>query len=902
MRMQLRLLRLSWLVPAALVLGAGAGASAQEDHAHMQMPAPTAASSAVAPSRWSDPRSWPDGKVPREGDAVTIGKDQNVVLDVSPPALRSLTVKGKLSFSNDRNLELKTEWIYLAGGELDIGSEAHPHTAKATITLTDNVKDENINTMGDRGIMLLNGTLSLHGDRKNAWTKLSATAKAGAARIQVLDASGWRKGDVIVLASTDYNPRQAEERTVAAISGNTITLDQPLKYMHYGQITDGVDERGEVGLLTRNIKIQASEDAEKTYFGGHIMAMAGSKMYVSGVELNRMGQNMHLARYPIHWHLVGDAPGQYIQNSSIHDTYSRCVTVHGTNDLRVENNVTYNTVGHCFFLEDGIEHGNQFIRNLAIQTKCHPTLDCVPTNLAANGERDPSFKDRRAYSEASFHGGHTLLPSDNTVASFWITNPDNSFIDNVAAGSDQVGFWLSIPQHPQGAFKDAAISKTIWPRRTPLRAFRGNTAHSNFDGFLIDRHIDEDNTFGLASLPLIPLKDPTDLESEVMETHFVNLTSYKNRNGGLWGRGDLYVYSNMKLADNAIGMTQAAGDIGSLPFSARLVDSLVVGETDNVGNPSTPEEIAYGRSLPKPKIPDFPIRGYEYYDYRDDVVNTTFVNFQDNAQRKTGALSFLMFTSAGLSTKSTISGAKFVNAKPVYFPKYDARFDNDNRGGAAYRTLSFRDIDGSVSGIPNSQVLLNDGENDSVATDDTCQIHPTWNAAVCTGDIGRLNLSDSRGEFPAKVDLESRTARFALIGGLSPNAPDTPLVRAQRAALFARPAPQAPIALVRNGKEFHITGDESTVRAGEEIEVKTERPKVTLSLAEMDLGSWVMFDLPGFTKASGTEEASMDALRKANETSYFKIGDDLWVKLVVNKAPLPIVRPTDLQASVTVSR
>src|SRR6516225_7989587 len=168
MGMRSRLLRLSWLLPAALTLGAAAAASAQEDHAHMQMPAPAAGSSAVGESRWSDPKSWPDGKVPREGDAVTIGKDQNVVLDVSPPALRSLTIKGKLSFSNARDLALKTEWIYLAGGELDIGSEAHPHTAKATITLTDNVKDENVNTMGDRGIMLLGGTLSLHGDRKNS--------------------------------------------------------------------------------------------------------------------------------------------------------------------------------------------------------------------------------------------------------------------------------------------------------------------------------------------------------------------------------------------------------------------------------------------------------------------------------------------------------------------------------------------------------------------------------------------------------------------------------------------------------------------------------------------------------------------------------------------------------------
>ena len=47
----------------------------------------------------------------------------------------------------------------------------------------------------------------------------------------------------------------------------------------------------------------------------------------------------------------------------------------------------------------------------------------------------------------------------------------------------------------------------------------------------------------------------------------------------------------------------------------------------------------------------------------------------------------------------------------------------------------------------------------------------------------------------------------------------------------------------------------------------------------------------------------MDALRKANETSYFRGGDALWVKLVVAQAPaLPIVRPTDLQASIAVSR
>jgi cell migration-inducing and hyaluronan-binding protein len=199
--------------------------------------------------------------------------------------------------------------------------------------------------------------------------------------------------------------------------------------------------------------------------------------------------------------------------------------------------------------------------------------------------------------------------------------------------------------------------------------------------------------------------------------------------------------------------------------------------------------------------------------------------------------------------------------------------------------------------------LLHDGENDSVVTDDTCEIHPTWNAAVCTGDIGRLNLSDSRGELPRAVDLESRTARFALLSSIGGNAPDDPLVQAQRAALFSRRAPQAPIALVRNGKEFKISGDQSTVKAGTEIQVKTERQEVTLSLAEMDQGSWVMFELPGFNNAaSGTEKGSMDALRQANETSYFRGDDALWVKLVADAPIMPVIRPTDLQASITVSR
>jgi cell migration-inducing and hyaluronan-binding protein len=854
------------------------------------------AQEAVSDGRWSDASTWSGGELPEAGDIVTIGAGMEVILDVSPPDLSGVNVEGKLSFSNDSDLELTTEWITLTG-ELQIGTEARPHTADATITLTNNTPNEDpMSGMGDRGIMISGGTLNLHGNRTNTWTKLTETAQAGSSRIEVLNADQWQTGDEIALASTDYNPRQAETRFITAISGNTITLNQPLDYMHFGEITFDIDERAEVGLLTRNIKVQASEDAFDTYLGGHIMAMPGSRMYVEGVELHRMGQHMTLARYPIHWHLVGEADGQYIRNAAIHDTFNRCVTVHGTHNLRVENNVTYNNVGHCFFLEDGIETGNEFVRNLAIQTKCHPTMECVPTNLAANGEIDA--ENRGALRQMSFSGEHTLLPSDNTVSSYWITNPDNSFIDNVAAGSDETGFWFSLPEHPNGQFLGTEVSLNTWPRRTPLRAFRGNVAHSNFDGFMFDRNINEDNTFDLSFSAFTPLENPADPYSEIVETHFENLTSYKNRNGGIWGRGELHVFRNVKLADNAIGMTHSTGTFGSERFTSRLIDSLVVGETDNIGNPTTPEEVAYGRSLPKPPIPDFPIRGYEYYDHRDEVVNTTFVNYQDNDMRKTGALSWLLFTSAAVTTESTIEGAEFVNAKPVYFPNIDPRFDNDNRGAVAYRNAVIHDLDGSVGGMGDSYILIHDGENDSVATDEeACKIQPTWNAAVCTGDVGRLYFR--AGQF-ASLSPPAGTRQLRGGFGFGYVRPTFPPAGAARAA---PPAPPAPIALVRNGKEFRITGNQSTVRAGTEIRVKTERPEVSLSLSEMSKDSWVIFELPGFANAaSGTEQDSMDALRKASETSYFRGENALWVKLVVPEDPVLPIRPSNTQASITIRR
>src|SRR5262245_24461012 len=96
-----RSILLASLVPALLLVSASAVVHA--------------AAPAAKATRWSDPASWPNRKVPAAGEKVTIDSGKEVILDVSTPALAGLTINGKLSFANTADLELTTEWIMLHG-------------------------------------------------------------------------------------------------------------------------------------------------------------------------------------------------------------------------------------------------------------------------------------------------------------------------------------------------------------------------------------------------------------------------------------------------------------------------------------------------------------------------------------------------------------------------------------------------------------------------------------------------------------------------------------------------------------------------------------------------------------------------------------------------------------------
>ena len=307
-------------------------------------------------------------------------------------------------------------------------------------------------------------------------------------------------------------------------------------------------------------------------------------MYVDGVELNRMGQNMHLAWYPIHWHLIGDADGQYIRNSAIHGTYSRCVTVHGTNDLLIENNVTYNNIGHCFFYRR-MPWARQPVR----AQPGYP--DQVSSGRAVRRDRPRPVRS----------GGRQELR---------FGRPERKEIS------------CSLPttrRRLSGSPIRTIFTRTTWPRGptrqvsgSPCRSIRrvssqarrsarrrfgrvepkcgsssGNVSHSNFDSFMFDRGPQAQMAIS-PSVGIFHLVNPTDANGPQVESVIEDFTGYKNRNEGIWARGEMHVFKNLKLADNAIGYTHASGNFGQSAFTSRMVDSLFVGETENIGNPKTP--------------------------------------------------------------------------------------------------------------------------------------------------------------------------------------------------------------------------------------------------------------------------------------------------------------------------
>jgi hypothetical protein len=490
---------------------------------------------------WNDPTQWDLGRVPTSDDMVVIPAGSNIHLRGDCRA-RNIIINGRVGFIPDANFNLTAEWIMVMGpnAKLDIGNLNNPYLAEGTITLTGEDDGDSMMGMGDKFLVAMNGgSIRLHGKRKLSWTQLDATAAAGSSQITLKENVDWEVGDRIVIASTDFDMHHAEVRTITSVTGSKVTLNAPLQYKHFGKLqtytrpddpslTWTLDERAEVGLLSRNLTIQGDAGSETTGFGGHIMAMPGTMLKADNIELYRMGQQAKLGRYPWHWHSLGDGgQGQYLQNSSIHHTYNRAVTIHSTNSTRVNRNVAYDNLGHAFFFEDGNEVNNVMQYNLGLVT------------------RRPSAQD-------------ALLPSDiddernmSGPATFWITHPLNKINFNHAAGSDGSGIWFAPHQNANsGAFVPGLNPNNI---PVPQGNWDNNVAHSSKHGLLVGPTVFPNDTTQKVNpnLDYYPSQAPGNAVVTVK-----NYTLFKNLLGAYLRVGqserDTY-WENFVVADNYKG-------------------------------------------------------------------------------------------------------------------------------------------------------------------------------------------------------------------------------------------------------------------------------------------------------------------------------------------------------------
>ena len=129
---------------------------------------------------------------------------------------------------------------------------------------------------------------------------------------------------------------------------------------------------------------------------------------ISYSEFTEVGQAFRVGRYPIHFHINGNASSSYVRGNGIHRSFNRACTIHAVDNLVVEHNVAFNVKGLSFFIEDGVEENNIVQYNLAVFTRM----------------------------------SNSLLNPDIQPGSFWIVNPNNIVQHNAVAGSTHFGYWF----------------------------------------------------------------------------------------------------------------------------------------------------------------------------------------------------------------------------------------------------------------------------------------------------------------------------------------------------------------------------------------------------------------------------------------------------------------------------
>jgi hypothetical protein len=259
---------------------------------------------ATGPERfWSDPNSWPSGKLPIEGENVHIEPGWNMTLDLAEtPILTLVRVNGILRFKNDMDISFRAKHIFVRAGELLIGSNTTPYVHNATITLFGEKDSKAIvydNAIEAGNKLIANvGKIRMYGkQRSHTLVRLTVPATRGSTAIFIEPGMDLVAGDKIALLPTAYDNEASDEVTITEYDTTTgqAKFTPILSYYHWGHHEstaadyNGADMRGEVIVLSRNIMI-TGEDIES--WGAQIVTSDTAEVDTTGNITMRYGSTV----------------------------------------------------------------------------------------------------------------------------------------------------------------------------------------------------------------------------------------------------------------------------------------------------------------------------------------------------------------------------------------------------------------------------------------------------------------------------------------------------------------------------------------------------------------------------------------------------------------------------------
>lgn len=222
--------------------------------------------------------------------------------------MQALFVFGSLIFLPDsdpnHHRTFDARYIFVDHGRMEVGTEEDPYTSKITITLHGKIDDPYLPIYGNKVLGVRHATLDMHGiKREPTWTLMKTTADVGATQIQLDAKVDWVAGDVIAIASTSFDPREAEKRTITEVDNSDVNapiikFSDSLEYKHFAKIqtfgTDTIDTRAEVGLLSRNVVFRGDPETsvENEYGATIFIHSAGDDSVVarlSYIECTHVG-------------------------------------------------------------------------------------------------------------------------------------------------------------------------------------------------------------------------------------------------------------------------------------------------------------------------------------------------------------------------------------------------------------------------------------------------------------------------------------------------------------------------------------------------------------------------------------------------------------------------------------